>query len=483
MRIRPHHVVLLAALATLAVRPADLTAEESQRLNVLFIAVDDLRVELGCYGDSPVKSPHIDRLAARGTLFERAYCQQSLCNPSRASLLTGRRPDTLRVWDLPTHFRQTHPDVVTLPQLFKQNGYHAQCVGKIFHNYRQPDYQGDAVSWSVPAVLHYNSHYNDKPQVEGAAPADLAPLQKTECRDVPDEAYFDGRVARQAITAMQEVKDQPFFLAVGFWKPHLPFNAPKKYWDYYDRAEVGLPANPKPPRDVPPIALTDYRIDPKQNLDDDDLRELRHGHFAAISYLDAQVGKVLDELDRLGLREKTIVVFWSDHGLHVGEHGLWSKTTNFELDTRVPLIVAAPHHKTGQRARGLVELVDLYPTLADLCDLPPPAGLEGVSLRPLLADPTATVKDAALSQHPRPNYIRGEAPQTMGYSLRTDRYRYTEWREFESGKIVARELYDHQSDPGETVNLAGSTDRQETVDRLTPQLESAFRLSHRVPSE
>jgi iduronate 2-sulfatase len=477
--IRFSQTVMLIAVAAVSACSSALRSEEAPRKNVLFIAVDDLRVELGCYGDAPVKSPNIDRLAAQGTLFERAYCQQSLCNPSRASLLTGMRPDTLRVWDLPTHFRQTHPDAVTLPQLFKQHGYHAQCIGKIFHNYRQPDYMGDAPSWSVPAVLHYNSHYNDKPQVDGTPPADLAPLQKTECRDVADEAYFDGRVAQRAIAALRKIKDKPFFLAVGFWKPHLPFNAPKKYWDLYERAKVGLPANPRPPRDVPPIALTNYQIDPKKNLDDDDLRELRHGHFAAISYLDAQVGKVLDELDRLGLRDKTIIVFWSDHGLHVGEHGLWSKTTNFELDTHVPLIIATPDHPGGRRARGLVELLDLYPTLADLCGLPAPANLEGVSLRPMLDDPTTSVKNAALSQHPRPNYIRGKEPEIMGYSLRADRYRYTEWRDFESGETTARELYDHRTDPAETVNLAGRKDQRAIIAGLSAQLESAFKLGER----
>ena len=198
-------------------------------LNVLFIAVDDLRVELGTYGDTIVQSPNIDALARRGLRFDRAYTQQALCNPSRASLLTGLRPDTLGVTDLPTHFRQTHPDVVTLPQLFKENGYHARGIGKIFHNWRQDDFQGDPASWSVPAVMHYATHGSDTPQVEGDLPPDLAGVPSTECRDVPDEAYFDGRIAAAAVQALRELKDEPFFLGVGFWKPHLPFNAPKKY--------------------------------------------------------------------------------------------------------------------------------------------------------------------------------------------------------------------------------------------------------------
>lgn len=464
--------------------PAGASPQASaERLNVLFIAVDDMRAELDCYGDTFAKSPNIDRLAQRGTLFTRAYCQQSVCNPSRASLLTGLRPDTLRVWDLPTHFRKNHPDVVTLPQLFKQNGYFTQNIGKMFHNWRQDDFKGDPVSWSVPAKLHYASHYTDNPLIDGDLPPNLATLQKTECRDVPDEAYFDGRVAAETIKAMRQIKSKPFFLAVGFWKPHLPFNAPQKYWDLYDRSQVSLPSNPKPPTGVPPIALQDYQIDPKQNLTDDDVRELRHGYYAATTYLDAQIGRVLAELDRLGLREKTIVVFWSDHGLHLGEHGLWSKTTNFELDARVPLIIATPQHKGGQRAAGLVELLDLYPTLADLCGLTAPDDLEGVSLRPMLEDPSATVKTVALTQNPRPPYPRGKDPEVMGYSIRTDRYRYTQWRRFDNGQVIARELYDHATDPRETVNLANSSQHEAMLKRLATQLSAEIDPASQRPEQ
>ncbi|MGM0488526.1 MAG: sulfatase-like hydrolase/transferase [Planctomycetota bacterium] len=448
---------------------------EPSRPNVLFISVDDLRVQLGCYGNPSVQSPNIDRLAEQGTLFRRAYCQQSVCNPSRASVLTGLRPDTLGVWDLRTHFRETRPNVVTLPQLFKQNGYHAQNIGKMFHNYRQDEFKGDAPSWSVPAKLHYGSHYaDDKVQVDGDPPPNMATLDKTECRDVPDDAYLDGRVAAEAVKALRRVKDRPFFLAVGFWKPHLPFNAPKKYWDLYERANVKLPPNPDPPVGVPSIALQNYRIDSKENLTDDDVRELRHGHHAAISYLDAQVGKVLNELDRLELRDETIIVLWSDHGLHLGEHGLWSKTTCFELDAGVPLIISTPDHQGGQRTDALVELLDLYPTLADLCGLAAPADLEGVSLRPVLKDPGGTVKSAAFSQHPRPPYGRGKDPEIMGYSIRSDRYRYNEWLDFKTGRLVARELYDHANDPRETINLASGDGNTAVIRRLANQMDQSL---------
>ena len=448
-----------------------LSTAEAAQPNVLFIAVDDLRVELGCYGSAHVKSPNIDRLASQGTLFERAYCQQTVCNPSRASLLTGMRPDTLRVWDLPTHFRQNKPHAVTLPQLFRLSGYHAQCVGKIFHNWRQDDWKGDAVSWSVPSVLHYNSHGNDKPQVEGELPPNLASGNGgTECRDVPDNAYFDGRIAEAAVETLQEIskRDEPFFLAVGFWKPHTPFNAPKKYWDMYDPGAIPVPRHVTPPTDVPDIALTRSRY--REAADSEGLREMHHGHLAAISYLDAQVGRVLREVDRLGLRQNTMVVFWSDHGLHLGEHGLTRKTTAFELDARVPLIIATPQHKRGQRTDSLVELLDVYPTLAELCGLTAPGELEGISLVPLLRDPDAEVKTVALTQTPRPNYPRGKPPGVMGYSIRTQQYRYTEWRAFPTGEVQARELYDHHSDSLEMTNLAGHATQQATVAELARML-------------
>ncbi len=446
--------------------------------NVLFIAVDDLRSELGCYGNEHVKSPNIDQLAAQGTLFERAYCQQTVCNPSRASLLTGMRPDTLKVWDLPTHFRQRKPNIITLPQFFKNSGYHTQCVGKIFHNWRQDQYKGDAISWSVPATLHYNSHSNDQPQVAGKLPPNLASGKGgTECRNVPDNAYFDGRVAETAIDTLRAIgkADKPFFLAVGFWKPHTPFNAPKKYWDLYDRETIPVPQHIAPPTDVPDIAITSARYHGGANSAE--LREMHHGHLAAISYLDTQVGRVLNELDALGLSNDTIVVFWSDHGLHLGEHGLTRKTTVFELDARVPLIIRTPKHESGQRTEALVELLDLYPTLTDLCELDGQPELEGVSLAPLLDHPDSDLREFALTQTPRPNYPRGKPPKVMGYSIRTQRYRYTQWQDFQSGEIQARELYDHDNDPRETVNLAEHRDQQAIVAKLGAQLDTVLSQS------
>ncbi|MHB8900234.1 MAG: sulfatase, partial [Thermoguttaceae bacterium] len=457
-------------------RPQASPSADARSLNVLFIAADDLRVELGCYGDTLVKTPNFDRLAARGMRFTRAYSQQALCNPSRASLMTGLRPDTLGIWDLPTHFREVRPDAVTLPELFKQKGYFTQNIGKIYHNWRQA-IQGDPQSWSVPAVMHFATHDSDAAQVRGDLPPNLSTTLRTECRDVPDEAYFDGRIAAEAVKALEQLQDRPFFLAVGFWKPHLPFNAPKRYWDLYDPAAVDLPANPDPPVDVPAIALHNSQelLGKKGSvLTDDQVRQLRRGYYAGISYLDAQVGKVLDQLDRLRLTDRTIVVFWSDHGFHLGEHRLWCKTSNFELDARVPLIIAAPSPEhPGAESESLVELVDLYPTLAELCGLPRPEGLDGTSLVPVLDDPAASVRDTACTQHPRPAYYQGE-PEAMGCSVRTPDRRYTEWRDFRTGKVLATELYDHQSDPRETRNLAASPDRKEEVKELAAKLTSVF---------
>lgn len=481
-RVGQLHRLVFVLVGLLGWVIATTNAADAKAPNVLFIAVDDMRVELGCYGDTIAKSPNIDRLASQGTLFQRAYCQQAVCNPSRASLLTGLRPDTIRIWDLPTHFREHEPELVTLPQLFKQNGYHAQCVGKIFHNWRQDDYQGDPTSWSVPSQMHYNSHGNDTPQVAGKAPADHSGVPRTEMCDVPDEAYFDGRIAQLAIDALQQVQDKPFFLAVGFWKPHAPFNPPKRYWDLYDRSDIQPPEPAEAPADVPPLAMHDsreirrgFKDRPDSRPTAEDTLALRHGYYAAISYVDAQIGKVLDELDRLGLRDDTIVVFWSDHGFHLGEHTLWAKTSNFELDARVPVIIATPKHTGGQRAEGLVELLDLYPTLADLCHLQAPENLEGKSLRPMLDEPSATVKDAVFTQHTRPAYPSAKEPLVaMGYSMRTNQFRYTEWCSVEDGHVMVRELYDHEEDPMETVNRADDSQYAETMKSLAAQMASTI---------
>ncbi len=459
--------------------------------NVLFIAADDLRPDLGAYGHAEAKTPHLDALARRGVQFERAYCQQAVCNPSRASVLTGRRPDTLKVWDLKRHFRETLPDVVTLPQHFKNHGYMAVGIGKIFHNEsggKPPFPFSDPVSWSEPPTFAAGPHWRDwvvpgdpsGPKVKGG------PVQ---CLDVPDEAYLDGRIAAAACARLAglRAKAEPFFLAVGFWKPHLPFSAPKKYWELYDRTKLSAPNTNRMPQGAPAIAghpwneLRGYAGVPKEGaLPAGQIAELRHGYLACISYLDAQVGRVLAELERLDLAKDTVVVFWSDHGFHLGEHNLWAKTTNYEWDTRVPLIVAAPGvAKAGARTRALVELIDLYPTLVELGGLPAAAGVEGVSFVPLLKEPRGEGKARAVSQHPHPSY--GGAATHMGYTVRTAQHRYVEWRELATGTVTERELYDETADPAETVNCAQYPAYRDTVDRLARAAREVVAAGGRWP--
>lgn len=473
-------LLALGSIALLCAGGLSLNAAPN-RFNVLFIAVDDLRPELGCYGTPIIKSTNLDRLAARGLVFNRAYCQQAFCNPSRASLLTGRRPDSIKVYDLETDFRTILPDVVTLPQYFKQQGYHSQGMGKIYHNKKD-----DAASWSVPHwdAQTENPIYGPKGRKATADRQAAARAQGKPSRwedgmkgpfyddpDIPDNALPDGKTADRAVAVLREIKDQPFFFAVGFHKPHLPFVAPKKYWDLYSEAELPLATHPFPGRNAPPCAFHDWTAElrgylgmpEKGPMTEAQARKMIHGYYAAVSYADAQVGRLLDALDQLGLRDKTIVLLWGDHGWHLGDHGLWGKQTNFENATRAPLIISVPGQTTaGRKTEALVEFVDLYPTLVDLCGLPMPPDLEGTSFRPLIENPDQAWKRAAFTQQPFefPGYGSG-----MGYTLRSARYRFTEWtvpgRDFR-----ARELYDYETDRLEMENLAG----QPAVARLEKEL-------------
>ncbi|RFC46508.1 MAG: iduronate 2-sulfatase [Verrucomicrobia bacterium] len=466
-----------------------LAAHAGTRPNVLFLMADDFRPEIASYG-SVALTPNLDRLAQAGLQFDRAYCQQAVCNPSRSSLLTGRRPDTLRIWNNSTHFRELNPSAVTLPQWFLQNGYTTRCTGKIFHNWHTKE-QGDRRSWSAPEFLHYANHGDDAPQVTGPLPPNLSTANIRnygngpicECRDVPDEAYYDGRVAAEAVKVLAEIKNQPFFLAVGFWKPHAPFNAPKKYWDLYTRDRLP-PLDGRRPDGAPEIAFhTSSEIlgggPGKVTPTAAQAAEWRHGYYANVSYLDAQIGKVLAALEAHGLTGNTIIAFTSDHGYHLGEHSLWGKTSTFEYDARVPLLFSGRGIQAGVRTRSLAELTDLFPTLTALCGLDQPAGLQGRSLLPILHDPSASVHEAAFTQHPRPAYYDREPsglPAAMGYSARTDRVRYTEWREWKTGKVIGRELYDQSADPRELRNLADDASVAQEQERAARLLLEQFPL-------
>jgi iduronate 2-sulfatase len=446
-------------------------AATASRPNVLLICVDDLKPLLACYGEASVKTPNIDSLAARGMRFDRAYCNQAICAPSRYSLLTGMRPQTLGIYDLGTNFRHAAPDAVTLPQLFKQHGWHASSVGKTYHITQ--DNHDDPASWSEPSWWPSAKTYQlaesrkpdsdpnvkvEMPTVPGQPGERLPRGAAYESADVPDDAYADGKTADEAMRRLQAAAkkpEQPFFLAVGFNKPHLPFCAPKKYWDLYDRASFELPKYREMPEGAPAYAATSWGelrqyagIPNSGPLSDDLVRELIHAYHAATSYTDAQVGKVIDELERLGLAENTIIVFWGDHGYHLGDHGLWSKHTNYENGARIPLLMVAPGvTMTSGSTKSLAETVDIYPTLCDLAGLEGPENLDGVSLAKALADAAADSDGLAVHVYPR--------AAILGRAVRTPRYRLVEWkRPGEPAESAELELYDYESDPLETKNLA-----------------------------
>ena len=454
-----------------------------EKMNVLFLGVDDLRLELGCYGREHIISPNIDRLASEGLLFERSYCQQAVCGPSRASLMTGLRPDSNGIHGNRTPVRKALPNVVTLCEHFKNNGYETLSIGKIYHH-SSDDMQG----WSVEpyraeapsdgrwkgrgyltpeAIACVERYGREHPDMKGRGPA-------FEAADVDDGAYPDGANVDHAIGELRRLKDKPFFMAMGLYKPHLPFNAPKRYWDMYGRNDIELADNPFVPRDAPSYATTNwgelrnyYGIPKKGPCSDELARTLIHGYYACVTYIDAQIGRLLDELDRLGLRERTVIMFWGDHGWKLGEHAGWCKHTNFELDAHVPMILSVPGMKTaGRRTQAFTEHVDMYPTLCQACDLSLPEHLEGLSVMPLVQDPKRPWKKAAFSQYPR--------GKVMGYSMRTSHYRYTEWQDRSSGKVRARELYDHDKDPDENVNVAGRTEYARDVRKLAKMLKAGW---------
>lgn len=470
----PATVALLFAAAFSFGAPQD---DATTHPNVLFIAVDDLRPELGCYGNPRAITPHMDELAASGVRFDRAYCQQAVCAPSRASLLTGKRPDATRVYDLKTHFRKALPHTVPLPQHFKQNGYLARSVGKIYHGGLD-----DPPSWSGPPYEQTTSRTQSLRDIAETGNGLKAAAGRGEpdprarswaISNQPDEALRDGQIATGAIELMREMKDQPFFLAVGFVKPHLPFVAPKKYFDLHPAEKFLPPQQATPPEGAPQIAgtnfgeLRSYQDIPSSGpLSNVQTRDLIRAYYAATSYADAQVGRVLDELDRLGLRERTIVVLWGDHGYHLGEMGLWNKHTNFELAAHVPLIFRSPNQKQpGASTNGLAELVDVYPTLCDLAGLQTPEDLEGSSLAPFILRGSPLGKVAAFCQYPR--------KAAMGYSVRSDGHRYTEWRK-PGGEVLARELYDYGDTRIETQNLADQAEHQLLQDTMTSLLHQQW---------
>jgi arylsulfatase A-like enzyme len=432
--------------------------------NVLFIAVDDLRPELACYGKQHIHSPNIDRLAKNGVLFERAYCMVPTCGASRASLMTGIRPARNRFVNYLTWAEKDAPGITTFNTQFRKSGYYTVSLGKIFHH---PE--DNAKGWSEPAwipkgIPWYRQPENDelhkKRQKQGKRKRGPA----WESADVPDNAYADGVLAERAIADLRRLKtnDQPFFLAVGFFKPHLPFIAPKKYWDLYDRERIQLPDNYRVPKDAPKESihssgeLRAYSgIPAKGPVSDDTARNLIHGYYACVSYTDALIGKLLDKLDRLELADDTVVVLWGDHGWNLGEHTLWCKHSCYETSMQIPLIVRAPGIKHGQRRSGLIESIDLYPSLCELAGLPFPEHLQGQSFATLMKSPEAEWKSVAVGRY------------RNGDTIRTHAFRFTNYTNAK-GQLTSRMLYDHDADPNENVNVSGS--RKKLALELTDEL-------------
>jgi len=438
--------------------------------NVLFIIADDLNTFLGCYGDPIAKTPNIDRLAARGVRFDHAYCAQPLCGPSRNSILTGLYPNSTGILANAKIFRQTIPNQVSLPQAFRNQGWFAARVGKLYH-YDVPKSIGtaghdDPASWELQMNPVGLDRLKEEPKIVSLSPGNFGATLSWYASPNSDADHTDGKIASDAEWILERCakqSDQPFFLAVGFFRPHTPFVAPKTpYYNEYPEAEMPLVTGVKEDQaDIPPAALKSRKAE-EENMTDVQRRQAMQGYYASVSFMDAQVGRLIDALDRLKLTDSTIIVFTSDHGYHMGEHGLWQKRSLFEESARVPLVIVAPGvTPNGAVAQSPISQVDLYPTLAELCGIKGPKNLQGQSLNPMLKDPNATGRGWAVTQG------------TNGYSLRTARWRYTEW---DAGKL-GRELYDHEADPKEIKNLASDPAYEQTVEELSTQLRAASKAT------
>jgi arylsulfatase A-like enzyme len=532
MKTQPSQKSLNLALAGLVSVSCFAQTEKKapEKPNILFIAIDDLKPVLGCYGDPIIKTPNIDRIAKNGTVFLQNYVQQAVSGPTRASVMTGMRPDYTGVWDLKTKMRDVNPDIVSLPQYLITQGYSTQGIGKIYDQ-RCVDKKMDVPSWSVPYYNYFKTQekyfssqtgmpalgayqlpqtkelaekYRKEAITKGIAEDEIeAYISKfvkpsVECADVPDNAYNDGANVLRAkeILAKLKTDNKPFFFAVGFSKPHLPFVSPKKYWDLYNRDEMPVAKFQEKSKNGPDIAyhnageLRQYSDIPAltEFTDQKDFgltlplnkqKELIHGYYAAVSYTDAQIGILLHAMDSLGLLKNTIVILWGDHGWHLGDHNLWCKHTNFEQATHAPLIVSAPWIKPSV-SKSMTEFVDIFPTLCDLANVPIPTHLDGKSLMPVMKNPDLKVKEFSTSQYPRAGsdaetgrlgFAEGKC---MGYSIRTEQYRYTIWmkdnfrtnRIFDKNLVVATELYDYQKDPDETINVVS----EKTYEKIAKEL-------------
>ncbi|HUY89533.1 MAG TPA: sulfatase [Pirellulales bacterium] len=474
------------ALATVCLLAGVATAAEAKRPNVLFLMSDDLNNLLGCYGDPQAKTPNIDRLAARGVRFERAYCSFPLCGPSRNSILTGLYPNSTGILANAQIFRQTIPSQISMPQAFRQAGYFAARIGKLYH-YNVPKSIGtnghdDPGSWELELNPAGVDRLEEEPKIFSLTPGSFGGTLSWYASPKDDRRHTDGLMADDAVWVLERCakqKDRPFFLAVGFFRPHTPYVSPQMYFGLYPEEQMPVVQRVKEDQaDIPPAGLASYKKE-QDKLTDDLRRQCRQAYYASISFMDAQVGRVVDALDRLGLADDTIIVFTSDHGYHMGEHGLWQKQSLFEESSRVPLVIVSPGAAAqGAVAKSPVSQIDLFPTLAELCSVKAPANIQGQSLAPMLKDASVAGRGWAITQVVRGGGFRrfgaspavgDEGKRFFGYSLRTPRWRYTEWDEGREG----RELYDHEADPREITNLADDPAQAETVEQLSKQLRAA----------
>ena len=485
--------------------------------NVLFISIDDLRPSLGVYGDRVAITPHIDQLASEGTTFKEAYCQSAVCAPSRASLMTGLRPDSTRVWHLGDKFREINPYTVTMPQYFSNYGYHTVNIGKIFHNYMP-----DSISWDEPDLrparylkkdwlkrdgetFYISKEVNESQAVKRDSLLRLRPIRYAdgwntgpawEAAHVHDTMYYDGaqtKLAKQTLTRLSKM-DRPFFLGLGYFRPHLPFAVPKKYWDLYDPNEIPLAHNPHIPNGAPIYSMNSmYELrhydgfshighpTSSYRMSEDTIRTLRQGYYASVSYVDALLGDLFSHLKKLGIYEHTIIVVWGDHGWKLGDHNSWGKMTNYNMDLKVPVIIRYPdQQKRGTKTDAMIELVDLFPSLCELAGIEVPEYMQGTSFVPLTIDPELPWKNAAFSQFHRRPKVSADGKRYMGYSLNTQTYHYIEWYDWNHttgtrGEFKSAELYDKENDPYETENLAETENMDEVIATLSTQLAEGWR--------
>ena len=503
-------------LAFLTISSCSNPSIDTKKSNILFVSIDDLRPTLGAYGDTIAITPYIDQLAAEGMTFRQTFCQAAVCAPSRASLMTGVRPDSTRVWHLGNKFRVINPDAVTMPQYFSKFGYHTVNLGKIFHNYMP-----DSISWDEPDLrptqykrkdwlkrdgetFYISKNVHESQVKKRDSLLKLRPIRYAdgwntgpawEAAEVHDTMYFDGaqnELAKRTLTRLAQ-KDQPFYMGLGYFRPHLPFTAPKKYWDIYDPQKIPLAANPNLPENAPGHTMNSmYELkhydgfnhighpESSFRMNEDTSRILKHGYYASVSYVDALLGDLIAHMKKIGIYENTIIIVWGDHGWKLGDHNSWGKMTNYNIDLQVPMIIRYPNQENrGRQTFAITELVDMFPSLCEIAGIESPDYMQGTSFVPLIKNPDRPWKNAAFSQfHRRPKHTANKK-RYMGYSINTKKYHYIEWYSWfpktgTRGELKSTELFDRENDPHETVNIVANQELREVVKQLSKQLENGW---------